>query len=119
LDRGRFSVTSLEKVGKYRLCNVLEGCREVLEAVVKLMTFACLVAGVLPALSPASAQTYDPRYPVCIHVYGDRIGDRIDCSFISLDQCAATASGLPATCLINPYYAPAKKVMPARHHRAQ
>ncbi|WP_338825241.1 DUF3551 domain-containing protein [Bradyrhizobium septentrionale] len=42
---------------------------------------------------------YDPRYPVCMHVYGALIGDRMDCIFASLDQCQAAAMGLPATCL--------------------
>ncbi|HUO00075.1 MAG TPA: DUF3551 domain-containing protein [Bradyrhizobium sp.] len=83
----------------------------------KLIASASIVAGTLLALSPASAQTYDPSYPVCIHIYGDRLGDRIDCMFTSLDQCAATASGLPATCLINPYYAPARRWAPARPRR--
>lgn len=82
----------------------------------KFITFASLVAGTLLALSPASAQTYDPSHPVCMHVYGERMGERMDCIFSSLDQCAATASGLPATCLINPYYANARKLAPARHH---
>jgi len=86
---------------------------------VKLTTFALLVAATLLALSPTSAQTYDPRYPVCMHVYGDKLGDRIDCIFTSLDQCAATASGLPATCLINPYYAHASKLSPAHPHRTR
>ncbi len=66
----------------------------------------------IPALAMAlvatsvRAQTYDPNYPVCIHVYGELEGDRTDCIFTSLAQCAATASGRPATCLINPYFAP-------------
>jgi len=56
----------------------------------------------------ASAQRYDPRYPVCMHIYdgGPRGGgsDRFDCSFTSLEQCRATASGLAASCDVNPYY---------------
>jgi hypothetical protein len=56
----------------------------------------------------ASAQRYDPRYPVCMHVYsgGPRGGgsDWFDCSFTSLEQCRATASGLAASCDVNPYY---------------
>jgi hypothetical protein len=87
------------------------------ETVVKLIALVSLVAGTLLPLSAASAQTYDPSHPVCIHIYGDRIGDRIDCIFTSLDQCAATASGLPATCLINPYYAHPRKLTPAHPHR--
>lgn len=58
------------------------------------------------AATSARAQTYDPKYPVCMHVYGDLVGERMDCIFTSLAQCAASASGLPAMCLINPYFAP-------------
>ena len=61
----------------------------------------------------ASAQTYDPRYPVCMHKYdggggglgGGGGGGYFDCSFTSLEQCRATASGLAASCDVNPYYA--------------
>ena len=60
----------------------------------------------------AGAQTYDPHYPVCMHVYtggsggfGGGGGSYFDCSFTSLPQCRATASGRAATCDINPYYA--------------
>ncbi len=54
--------------------------------------------------SRASAQTYDPRHPVCMHVYGTLEGDRIDCDFETMPQCYASASGRPATCLVNPYW---------------
>lgn len=50
----------------------------------------------------AEAQTYDPRYPVCIEVYTID-GSSIDCSFMSTAQCAATASGQSARCYANPY----------------
>ncbi|MDF0519111.1 DUF3551 domain-containing protein [Bradyrhizobium yuanmingense] len=58
----------------------------------------------------ASAQKYDPAYPVCMHRYvgggpGGGGSDYFDCSFTSLEQCRATASGLAATCDLNPYYA--------------
>jgi hypothetical protein len=86
---------------------------------VKFVTLASFAVGMLLASSPASAQTYDPSHPVCIHIYGERMGDRIDCIYSSLEQCAATASGLPATCLINPYYVNARKLVPTRHHRGR
>ena len=72
------------------------------------MRFSLCVIPVLGALfvsAPAQAQTYDPHYPVCMHTYGSILGDRIDCNFMSLAQCAASASGLPAMCIVNPYYA--------------
>ncbi len=53
--------------------------------------------------APARAQTYDPRYPVCMEVVSVD-GAYIDCSFTSMAQCAATASGRPAQCLINPFF---------------
>ncbi|PAY03890.1 MULTISPECIES: DUF3551 domain-containing protein [Bradyrhizobium] len=54
---------------------------------------------------PAAAQMYDPNYPVCLEVYGGRLTpEYIDCSFTSLPQCQATASGRSATCSVNPFY---------------
>jgi hypothetical protein len=66
--------------------------------------FSILSLAMVLAATSARAQTYDPGYPVCMHVYGDLEGERIDCLFVSLAQCAATASGRPATCLVNPYF---------------
>jgi hypothetical protein len=51
----------------------------------------------------AHAQTYDPAFPVCIQTYGID-GNYIDCSYTSLGQCQATASGRAAQCITNPYY---------------
>jgi hypothetical protein len=59
---------------------------------------------VLVSMGSVRAQMYDPNYPVCMHVFGELEGDRMDCLFTSLAQCAASATGRPATCLINPYF---------------
>ncbi|MBR0818780.1 DUF3551 domain-containing protein [Bradyrhizobium liaoningense] len=71
-----------------------------------LLTLTAIAA--LFAAADADAQTYDPRYPVCMHVYtsGGRGGggDYYDCSFTSIPQCRATASGRAASCDVNPYY---------------
>jgi hypothetical protein len=71
----------------------------VIKLVIAILALAAVVAG------SAQAQTYDPNYPVCMHVYGELAGERMDCIFTSLSQCAAAASGRPATCLVNPYFA--------------
>ena len=71
--------------------------------VVSLLVVSLLVVSLLGAGSvPAEAQTYDPRYPVCIEVY-TLDGSSITCSFMSMAQCAATASGQSAQCYANPY----------------
>ncbi|MGJ4998923.1 DUF3551 domain-containing protein [Bradyrhizobium sp. HKCCYLS3077] len=67
----------------------------------------------------AQAQAYDPRYPVCMKVYeGGRFGggEWIDCSYTSLPQCRATASGRSAMCDLNPFYAPPPRRAHRRHH---
>ncbi|MGY4475887.1 DUF3551 domain-containing protein [Bradyrhizobium sp. USDA 3364] len=81
----------------------------------RLLGALLLALGALWMTRPASAQMYDPRYPVCMHVYGVLIGERMDCVFTSLNQCQAGAIGLPASCLINPYYAPGS----ARRYRLE
>ena len=92
-------------------------CGTTMEFVMKFVMPSIIVVAALMSASPAFAQIYDPHYPICMHVYGEKIGERMDCTFNSLDQCTATASGLPATCLINPYYADARTRTPPRQHR--
>ena len=53
---------------------------------------------------PARAQTYDPDWPVCMHVFGREV-EYFECTFTSLPQCNASASGRNALCIVNPYYA--------------
>jgi len=78
-----------------------------MEAQVRALTGTILVIGTM-ATSPVQAQTYDPRYPVCMQRY-TRDGTSIGCGFTSLAQCQASASGLAAQCYANPYYAHATK----------
>ena len=50
-------------------------------------------------------QTYNPDYPVCLQVFG-RETNYIECAYTSLAQCAQSASGRPAMCVINPFPGP-------------
>lgn len=73
----------------------------------RALALTILAAATVLVAASARAQTYDPRYPVCMHVFGGFKGggDYYDCSFTSVPQCQASASGRGAMCLINPYYA--------------
>jgi hypothetical protein len=66
---------------------------------------------------PASAQTYGAGYPVCLHQYGP--ATYYDCSYSSIAQCNASASGRGAQCVVNPYLASAGMYEPpvVRHRR--
>jgi Protein of unknown function (DUF3551) len=67
-----------------------------------------LVMGMMAATSAVQAQTYDPRYPVCVQV-ATIDGTSIGCGYGTLAQCQASASGRGAQCFANPYYAHASK----------
>ena len=69
----------------------------------RILVFAVLAIGAVSAATPAQAQTYDPDYPVCLHVYGQI--SYFQCRYTSLAQCNESASGRSALCEINPYYA--------------
>jgi hypothetical protein len=70
----------------------------------------------LTTAAPASAQTYAPGYPICMQVWGPI--NYYDCSFTSLPQCSLSASGRPAQCVTNPYFANAEPPGPSyRRHR--
>jgi hypothetical protein len=65
---------------------------------------AILTAAILLTAAPTEAQTYDPDYPVCLQLYGIA-GGYIACGYDSIAQCAQSASGRAAQCIINPYFA--------------
>src|ERR1700748_2477863 len=61
--------------------------------------------GLMLAASSASAQRYDPAYPVCMELNDDN-GTRMECMFTTMQQCKEGAKSMPGTCLSNPYYKP-------------
>ena len=52
-----------------------------------------------PAVTPARAQAYARGFPICLRVYG--LITYTDCSYTTLPQCNAAASGRAAQCLVN------------------
>ena len=70
-----------------------------------LMRILALAILLIGAFSVAAyAQTYDPHFAICLHSYSLG-GGRIDCSYTSLAQCYASASGRAAQCSTNPFFA--------------
>lgn len=89
----------------------------------RILTSSTLVLAIISAAVPVQAQTYDPRYPVCMKVYSGPFGggEWVDCSYVSIPQCQASASGRAAMCEINPYFAYAQRPPGGayrRHYRA-
>src|SRR5215813_1099441 len=81
------------------------------EVPMRMFRWMVLVAATVLPAAAATAQRYDPKYPVCMHVWKVD-GDYIDCSFTSWDQCRATASGRSAMCLDNPYWPRTRQASP-------
>ena len=79
----------------------------------RILALAILAIGTISAAAPARAQTYGGGYPVCLHVY-TRGANFYECSYTTLPQCNASASGRAAQCVINPYYANAQQDRRAR-----
>jgi hypothetical protein len=81
----------------------------------RILALAVLAIGAASAAAPAQAQTYDPSYPVCLHVYG-RIS-YYECRYTSLAQCNMSAAGRSAQCDVNPYFAHASQEPSARRYK--
>jgi Protein of unknown function (DUF3551). len=79
------------------------------------LVLAIMAIGTASITLPATAQTYAPGYPVCLHVYGP--ATYYECRYTSLAQCNASASGRAAQCVTNPYVADAGDEPPGRHYR--
>jgi hypothetical protein len=80
----------------------------------RILILTLMTIGVVSAAGPARAQTYDPNYPVCMQVFFP--ASFYDCSFTSMSQCAASASGRSALCRPNPYFANALQDPSGRRH---
>lgn len=82
----------------------------------RIPALAVLTIVMVWAAGPVRAQAYSPDYPVCLHAY-DIGGDRIECAYTSRAQCAASASGRSAECMVNPYFAGAQEREELRDRR--
>ena len=80
------------------------------------LTLAILAIGMVSAAGQARAQTYDPDFPVCMHLIPMGGGSYEDCAYYTMAQCAMSASGRAGQCNINPYYAGAA-MSPQRNSR--
>lgn len=81
----------------------------------RVLALAVLAISAISVAASARAQTYDPNFPVCLHVYGPVT--YYECHFVTMAQCAASASGRAAQCELNPYAARADVGPRLRHHR--
>jgi hypothetical protein len=81
----------------------------------RILALAVPLIATLAGAAPASAQTYATGYPVCLEVWGPL--NYYECNYTSLPQCNLSASGRPAACMLNPYYAYAERLGPAHRHR--
>lgn len=77
----------------------------------RIAAMAILAAAAVLTAAPAPAQTYGGNYPICLQHYRWG-GSDIECGYTSLAQCNATASGLSAQCIENPYFA--RALVPSR-----
>ncbi|WP_291853029.1 DUF3551 domain-containing protein [Bradyrhizobium sp.] len=70
----------------------------------RIAAFALLTIAATLTAPPAQAQTYDPRYPVCLQIYQRWNDYYFECGYTSLAQCNMSAAGRAAQCVVNPYY---------------
>jgi hypothetical protein len=89
------------------------------EIVMRNLVLPILAVGAVYAAAPSQAQTYDPNYPICLQIYDDMVHYYFDCSYTSMAQCQASASGRAAQCVVNPFPAKAYKRPGPRHKRSR
>ena len=83
--------------------------------VLAILALAIPAFAAVAASAPAHAQTYDPNYPVCLRGYGPITYN--ECRYTSLAQCALSASGRAAQCVVNPYMANASVEPSPRYYK--
>jgi ABC-type sugar transport system substrate-binding protein len=68
----------------------------------RLPALTVLALAASAAAGPAAAQTYDPHYAFCMHVYGDPA--YFECYYMTMAACAEAVSGRSGQCVVNPFF---------------
>ncbi|MDO9062107.1 MAG: DUF3551 domain-containing protein [Bradyrhizobium sp.] len=63
----------------------------------RISALAILTVATALTAAPAVAQTYDPKYPVCLQIYQGFTDYYFECAYTSLPQCQMSASGRAAS----------------------
>jgi hypothetical protein len=71
----------------------------------RILALTIVAVGLVWSVAETRAQTYDPAFPFCMYLVTWGGGGYYDCSYYTMGQCQASASGRTATCSPNPYYA--------------
>ncbi|WP_309249494.1 MULTISPECIES: DUF3551 domain-containing protein [Bradyrhizobium] len=74
------------------------------EAAMRMLRWLILGSAAILAIASATAQTYDPSHPVCLQRWEWGGSTYFECAYTSWDQCRASAIGLSAMCVENPYW---------------
>lgn len=82
----------------------------------RILALAILTIATVSAAPSADAQTYDPAYPVCLHVFKEG-ANYYECRYTSMAQCKASAIVRAAMCDVNPYYG--GRASPGRDRRSR
>jgi hypothetical protein len=78
-------------------------CADLGEVPMRRLALTILTVGIVLTAGHAQAQRYDPAYPVCLYVVSFGATPYYRCSYVTMDQCRASANG--QMCSLNPYYA--------------
>lgn len=87
------------------------------EILMRILALAILTVATISSAPSARAQTYDPKYPVCLQIYRGMTDFYFECGYTSIPQCQMSASGRAAQCIVNPYYTGTKKPPRQRERR--
>ena len=88
------------------------------EIMMRILVPAVLAMAAISTTPSAQAQTYDPKYPVCLQIFVRWNDSYFECAYTSLEQCRWSASGRSAMCVENPYFV-GKKASPGRRERRE
>ncbi|WP_309144842.1 DUF3551 domain-containing protein [Bradyrhizobium sp. CCGUVB14] len=84
----------------------------------RALPFLLIIWIAMSASAPAVAQRFGGHHPICLQKWEWGGASSISCQYDSWEACKATAAGLSATCLVNPYAPPASPPPPSPPDRA-
>ena len=101
----RLSIRAVEHLLRYKPARKVQTACAAAGALIMIraLPFLLVVWIATAAPTPVAAQRFAGNYPVCLQKWEWGGASSIRCQYSSWEECKASAAGLSATCLLNPY----------------
>ena len=100
----RLVIRAVEHLLRHKPAGEVQAAGTASDTLIIMRALPCLIiVWIMSAAAPVAAQRFGGNYPVCLQKWEWGGASSIRCQYSSWEECRASAIGLSAMCLQNPY----------------